>query len=336
MQRQRFFDDLIEVHAQLRQLEFPAAGSLMPNSGRDSEPIIGGLLTMAGNELHQYLGERRSPGPFVSTTDFLNYQYYLLWESSRLPSENLKRAQAEDELFALVTLAKQVPTLHDSQSPNGPFILSHLDLRCGNIIIDVDFGIAGIIDWEFSGAVPLEYSTPPLWITGHGRNAYINLYTDTISNEFYAALRTKATTSNNCARLMQEWTSQTQLAFPIVQILRQPETLLRVFYSFIFRKFYKGDREKVISEFFAQNDHDGALAEEIRYRVENSKIYVQYLREHGLQIVDVEAKKRQEELIEKLRSGIAKLEEMYGSNNQSEDCDFALPKIAPEPATPLA
>lgn len=336
-QRRKFFDELIEILAQLRDLEFSTAGSLMPNPGHDSEPIVGGLLTLAGNELYRHQSEVRNPGPFVSTKDFMEYLYYILVETSRLPLENLERAQAEEELFALDSLAKQLPTLYNSQLSNGSrrFILSHLDLRCGNIIINADFSIAGIIDWEYSGTVPLEYFTPPLWITGHGRNRYINLYTDIIRKEFYEALRAKATTSKDYARLMQEWNSQTKLTLPIVQILRQPETLLRVFYSFIFRILFKGDREHIISEFFAQND----LAEEIRHRVENSKNYGQYLRDHGLQIIDEEeeeAEKRREELLAKFKSEVAKLvDEDYGSNNPTKGSGLAPLRIAPEPATPL-
>ncbi|KAG8412742.1 hypothetical protein J3458_013183 [Metarhizium acridum] len=209
-----------------------------------------------------------------------------------------------------------------------------MDLRCSKIIIDADFSIAGIIDWEFSGTVPLEYFTPRLWITGHGRDGYINLYTDTNANEFYAALGTKAATSENCAQLIQEWNRQAQVAFPIVQISRQPETLLHVFYRFIFRMFFQRDREQVVLEFFAQNNQNGTLAEEIRHRVENSRNYVQYLREHGLQIVDKEAEKRREELLAKLKSGIASLDDKYGPNNQAGRCDFAPSSIAPDPATP--
>lgn len=315
-QQRRFFDEMIDIFAQLRQLEFPQAGSLMPNPGHKSDPIVGGLLTMAANELHRYQKEQQNPGPFDSARAY--YQYHILSETCRLPSEYLERATAEEELFALASLAKQIPTLCNPQSPNGPFILTHLDLRCGNIIVDADFGIAAIIDWEFSGTVPLEYFTPPLWITGHGRGGYIYLATDTISNGFYEVLRTKAVTSNKCAQLMQEWNLQPQLVFPIVQILRQPETLLRVFYRFIFRLFFKGDREQVISEFFAQNDDNGTMAVEIRRRVENSKHYVQYLSEHGLLVVDEEAEKREQELLAMLKSGIAALDEKYGPTNQAK------------------
>ncbi|OAQ67946.2 phosphotransferase [Pochonia chlamydosporia 170] len=319
-QRRHFFNELIDILVQLRLLEFPAGGSLMPSPGQHSEPIVNGLLTMAANELQRYQSEPRNPGPFHFTKDFMEYLYYILLETSRLPLEDLERAQAQEELFALLDLAKRIPTICNSQSSNGPFILSHLDVRCGNIIIDADFGIAGIIDWEFSGTIPLDYFTPPLWITGHAQNAYINLYTDTVSNEFYTALSVKATTSRDCARLMQEWGSPRQLRFPIVQILRQPETLIRVFYSFIVRKFFTGDCEQLISEFLARNGENRTLEEEIRHRVENSKNYSQYLREHGLQIIDEEAQKRQKEFPANFKVEMAKLNKNYRSTNQTRGC----------------
>lgn len=78
----------------------------MPSPGQDSEPTIGGLLTMAANELQRYQSEPRNPGPFHSTKDFMEYLYYILLETSRLPLEDLEPSQAEEELFALLDLAK--------------------------------------------------------------------------------------------------------------------------------------------------------------------------------------------------------------------------------------
>lgn len=93
-----------------------------------------------------------------------------------------------------------------------------------------------------------------------------------------------------------------------------------MFYSFIFRKFFTGDREQLISEFLAQNDENGTLEEEIRHRVENSKNYGQYLRENGLQIVDEEAQKRQKELLANFKVEMAKLNKNYRSTNQTRGC----------------
>ncbi|KPM42272.1 hypothetical protein AK830_g4260 [Neonectria ditissima] len=50
--RTRFFDQLIEFLVELRQLEFPAASSSVPNpDGDESNPIADGFLSMASNEL---------------------------------------------------------------------------------------------------------------------------------------------------------------------------------------------------------------------------------------------------------------------------------------------
>ncbi|KAM0415642.1 hypothetical protein ACHAPT_013414 [Fusarium lateritium] len=144
--RTQFLDELVDILVELRLLEFPAAGSLMPNPLDESEPIVGGFLDMAINELQRDSGERKSPASFSRAEAFMDYQYSILSEYYGLPFANLQQASIEQQLFVLDSLAEQIPQLLNPQWPNGPFILSHLDLRCGNIIVDQDLHILGMID----------------------------------------------------------------------------------------------------------------------------------------------------------------------------------------------
>ncbi|KAK2814027.1 hypothetical protein FQN50_000431 [Emmonsiellopsis sp. PD_5] len=49
---------------------------------------------------------------------------------------------------------------------HGPFILMHGDLRPSNIVIDDNFNITSILDWEWSHTLPVQlFAVPPYWLT---------------------------------------------------------------------------------------------------------------------------------------------------------------------------
>lgn len=48
---------------------------------------------------------------------------------------------------------------------NGPFPIWCDDLRPGNVLVDADLKIAGVVDWEFTYAAPVEFThAPPWWL----------------------------------------------------------------------------------------------------------------------------------------------------------------------------
>ncbi|ROT43830.1 hypothetical protein SODALDRAFT_342666 [Sodiomyces alkalinus F11] len=302
--RRRFLDDLTDVLVELRQLEFPAAGSLMPNPDDESEPVVDGFLSMAMNELQVDRGRKCSLSSFSSAEAFMDYQYAILSNSCEVPSVSLDQQVAEEELFILHTLAERIPQLLNPRWSNGPFILTHLDLTCGNIVVDEDLHIIGIIDGEFAGTVPLQYFTPPLWVTGHSRPGLIFPSMDPIIQDFKEALQAKSATSEGCAQLMREWNWNTQQEsmFPMVQILRRPHTLLRVYRAFI----NKGDYKENVANFFEHHSRAKDLVSVAERRVESSNRYTRYLEDHGLLVIDEEAEQKEAEFIAILKEGIAK------------------------------
>ncbi|KAJ5741078.1 phosphotransferase enzyme family protein [Penicillium malachiteum] len=53
----------------------------------------------------------------------------------------------------------------DSKHCNGPFRIYCDDLNPGNVLVNSDLVVTGVIDWEFSYAAPVEYShAPPWWL----------------------------------------------------------------------------------------------------------------------------------------------------------------------------
>ncbi|PHH89187.1 hypothetical protein CDD83_6525 [Cordyceps sp. RAO-2017] len=289
--RNHFYSDLIDIFVQLRKLEFPASGSLMPDPEGGPEPVVGNLLSTTTNEL-QLQGRRAPQLAVTSATQFAEQQYQLLSESYRTIVEELWRQTAEQELFALDSLAKQMPEVVDSSRDGGPFVLTHTDLRCANIIVDDDFHIRGIIDWEWASTVPRQFFTPPTWITGHDREALCGVWQD-LYPDFRSVLETKSRASRDYDQLLGDWDFPQKLTLPVAHIFSHPSSLVLVFYKFIYPELFRESREKVVPEFFS-NDENEALALEAQRRIDRSERYTQYLKDNGLFVVDEYSQKLSE------------------------------------------
>jgi len=100
--RNHFYSQLIDVLAQLRQLEFDAAGSLMPCFEGGPGPIIGKFLNIYGNDVNvEHKGEAASPGTFSSAINFCRYQYRLMRLRYQVPAMELGLRSAQREVFEL-------------------------------------------------------------------------------------------------------------------------------------------------------------------------------------------------------------------------------------------
>ncbi|KAH7019487.1 phosphotransferase [Ilyonectria destructans] len=192
---EQFYDDLINILAQLRKLGFPTAGSLMPNPDNESEPVVGGLLSMAANELQRWYKEQGSVKTFTSEKEYVTHQHDILSETYRLPTEDLSYKQAQMELFALDSLANQIAKL------------------------------------GFTGTVPRHLFTPPPWVTGHDLAAVAAISHDRIYPEFLEVLEAKSVTSSCCAKFWDDWKYLPDLRFPMTQIFHHPSSLIRFFFE---------------------------------------------------------------------------------------------------------
>lgn len=311
-QRERLYSDVIDVLAQLRMLEFPTGGSLVPSA--NGEPILGPFLSMTANEFERNSGTRLRPETFASVTGFVEYHCGILTETYKLPVERQSPRDAKLEVFALINLRKEIRKYMDSVPLDLPFVLAHPDLRFGNMFIDDDFNIVGIIDWEFASTIPLQLFSPPSWITGtdpgtlHAMRGLLRGPSPgEILAEFRQVLRKGCDASSGSAKLWHEWKSQqealerdeslVQNPAVIATILRHPSDLMAVYYSSIFRKVFgpTAKRDDEICKFFDQVD-DGSLAEQVALQIEKSKRYTQYLESKGLLVDDVRRRQIQEYL----------------------------------------
>jgi hypothetical protein len=81
-------------------------------------------------------------GPYLTATE-----YYQAWAASNMPEPGV----TSDFPSRIETIASMI-----SKNDNGPFRLIHPDFGHNNIIVDDDFNILSVIDWEYSFVGPPE------------------------------------------------------------------------------------------------------------------------------------------------------------------------------------
>ncbi|KAK7393971.1 hypothetical protein QQX98_013245, partial [Neonectria punicea] len=304
--RRQFFGEIVDIFAQLRTLQFPRGGSLMPNatvgtwhrlrkaiflqeesctpqSNRDKESRqkIVGAFSMRKNEL--LIDGYTAPRSITTTAnEFFAEQYQLLQYMWKMPSHELGREEAEREEFALHALSSE-----EAQNILGPktdssgnlFCLSHPDLRVDNIIVDKELHICGVIDWEFSATVPLDAFLPPSWITGFDTGSIISRAD--FSSEFTSVLSSKKQQSASHSQLAKDWDFRNDFRLPTAYILLDPSDLVWLFYRYIYPRIYKEPRDAIVASFF-QRPENKKLQLGLERRLRASERYTQYLKENNL------------------------------------------------------
>ncbi|KAK7429752.1 hypothetical protein QQZ08_003778 [Neonectria magnoliae] len=295
--RKHFYTQLLGVMAQLRQLEFATAGSLMPDHDGGPVPVIGNVLSISINELQINRSEATSPSIFSSATSFALYQHKLMSEAYRLPKSELSRQTAELELFALNHLQQLIPEIIASEWDSGPFMLSHSDLRPANIIVDDDLNIRSIIDWEWACTVPRQFFMPPSWITAQNLGYTTGMDRDKTFLEFRQVLEAKASSSGLYCQLADEWGPDlpNTLVLPLAEILQHHSNLIHIYYKCVFPQSFQKPRDEVIAGFFQDSSQRSRNhASEVQQRIINSERYTQHLKDNGLYVPDEEARQARE------------------------------------------
>lgn len=225
-----------------------------------------------------------------------------------MPMSECSLEDTQLEVFALEHLEKALHAFINSIGDNNTFVLSHLDLRWPNIIVDDDLSIRAITDWEWAGSIPRQLFMPPSWITARGPQDVTGEEYRIEFSQFYKVLQANKGESDGHRLLAAEWDLQLpdRLELPITGLLQHHSQLLDIFYHTLYPRLFKAPRRTVVPEFFADSDN-GRLASEVQRRYECSNRYTQYLKKNGLFVPD-ESARAVRELAEKMKD----LEHMFG------------------------
>lgn len=172
-QLEMLYIQLAKILLQLSKTELPKIGSLSQVDDLSWE-VARRPLSMNMNELVQLGTLPRSKLPplhttfetassYIETLAQLNIQHLIHQRNDAVQSaDDCRRKYVARQLFYKLARDKKL-TLPCYE--NGPFKLWCDDFRPANVLLNEDMHIAGVVDWEFTYAAPVEFSyAAPWWL----------------------------------------------------------------------------------------------------------------------------------------------------------------------------
>ncbi|KAG8414391.1 hypothetical protein J3459_014778 [Metarhizium acridum] len=171
------YSQIADIMLQLAKCDFSRIGCLGMRScnGHDGNPeVTYRPLSLNMTQLVEVGGVPHFELPPTFKTFCTSSQYYSALADMHLQQLSFQRnqvVQSDDECrkkYIARQLFRKVGAEHGVASPDtdlGPFKLWCDDFRPGNILIDDEYRIVGVIDWEFTYAAPVEFAySPPWWL----------------------------------------------------------------------------------------------------------------------------------------------------------------------------
>jgi len=176
------YEQLAEFIVELSRLEFDAIGAITKDADSNKwsateRPFTYNMNEMAVTVLNFPL-DTFPTSPFQTTKELLDYQ-----SDENLANLRVQRNLCRDEevarrrYIARHRIRQLIPKF--CKDNHGPFKLYCDDLQPGNIIVDPEtYKIQGILDWEWTHAMPAQFSyDPPWWLILKGPSFWLESYT---------------------------------------------------------------------------------------------------------------------------------------------------------------
>ncbi|KAI9149442.1 kinase-like domain [Paramyrothecium foliicola] len=149
-QRQRIIGQLANVLIELRKYPFPRFGCL----DKPGQPHVG---PFARESLTDYVGcEMRTVGPFLSLEEYHASTLRLIL--NLIVRKESYTQRPVDAFLIHRFLLDLIPRVLPSTQENEKFYLKHADNKGDHILVDADFNITGIVDWEWAHTAPLAHA----------------------------------------------------------------------------------------------------------------------------------------------------------------------------------
>ncbi|KAF4637068.1 hypothetical protein G7Y89_g1007 [Cudoniella acicularis] len=172
-QRNHLYLQLADILIQLRRLEFPHIGALLPDprveSGWTSKvPRRPLSIESNGQEVEGIRAFEICDNEkvYTSAKDYIRSLIRLAFHQFEEGQNSVENEyDACVVLYNLYQFQDLVEKWVDQDLDSGPFVLIHGDLRPPNIMLNEKLDIVAVIDWEWSRIVPLQLFIPPTWFT---------------------------------------------------------------------------------------------------------------------------------------------------------------------------
>ncbi|OAA42570.1 phosphotransferase enzyme family protein [Metarhizium rileyi] len=172
---------LADIYVQLRRQEFPSIGRLKLGAAsgvhisEKTASLEMNMMQLEGldpfsiqDSYHDESGLLKSANSYTRMLLSVGYNAFLKSRNAVVIGMGL------EYLYNFHVFSKHVEKWIDPGLDQGPFVLIHGDLHLSNLLFDEDMRIMGVLDWEWSRVVPVQYFAPPLWLserdTVHGEN----------------------------------------------------------------------------------------------------------------------------------------------------------------------
>jgi hypothetical protein len=299
-QRRRLYTSLADIYIQLRRLEFPSIGCLAQHQ---DEFKVSKKTTSIDINMQELEGLRPSvvQSSYYTRDNLLtsanDYVAMLLDVMDNAFAEGrssvLDEEEGRESLYHLHIFRQYAEKWVDPRLARGPFVLIHGDLGPQNLLVNEDLDIVSVLDWEWSRVVPLQFFSPPLWLSNPDTTklAYPFLYREFLKrfDQLQAILRIQERQRYGSEMLFDEWTSaKVDSGFLVANALENWTDVDWFAFRFIHWKCYGGktDLSKRVAAFVeADPSRKELIARKVREGIQY-EIDVGRLRdsesEHGL------------------------------------------------------
>lgn len=158
-QKAKVLSQLVGIYEELEKHPLPKMGSLSLSASGEVE--VGPFAQLPCFETPE-----QALGPFAS---FRESCTSVIKQQTTMLAENEVNALRVENYLSFLWRLEQLDALVTSISDDGPFYLKHYDDKGDHILVDGDFNITGVIDWEWASAEakPYAFSSPcMLWPVG--------------------------------------------------------------------------------------------------------------------------------------------------------------------------
>lgn len=175
-QRRKVMDQLADVYLELERNPIQMTGSIMPSDIDGNQPKVCGFA-----QVPWFKTPEQPLGPFATLRDA--YTAILDQHLWTIGNHEITSLPVDNSLALMWQLSAMDTLVDSSTSKSGPFYLKHYDDKGDHILVDDNYNITGIIDWEFASAEAKElaFSSPcMMWPVAKFYDGYNDLSMDEI------------------------------------------------------------------------------------------------------------------------------------------------------------